>query len=451
MTDFKDIQNFYFIGIGGIGMSALARYFSMQGKTVLGYDKTPSTITNNLVKEGVSVTYIDAINQIPEGINPTNTLVVYTPAIPKENTLLTWFINNQFTLYKRAKVLGEISKTSSTCLAVAGTHGKTTTSAILGHILAACDMSVTAFLGGISENYHSNLICKGTDLIVVEADEFDRSFLQLEPNIACITSMDADHLDIYETASDLEDTFKEFSSLVSNKEHLFYQKGLPLQGNSVSVTEKADFYADNVRVEDGEYAFDLVTPQEIIKDFRFHLPGRHNLFNAVTALGMAIKANAPVNRLPKALQSFNGVQRRFSYKIKNEQVVLIDDYAHHPTEINALYQAVSEMYPNDEKLIVFQPHLFSRTKDFADGFATSLSQFNEVLLLDIYPAREEPIEGVTSSWLLSKMESKNKKLITKNDLSKEVKNSSCRIKLLVGAGDIGAMVEEVTKNMSHEN
>ncbi len=451
MNTLENINSLYFVGIGGIGMSALARYFKLQGKEVFGYDKTPSEITSQLISEGISIQFEDDISKLPfEVQDQENTLVIYTPAIPKSNTIITWFEFKNYTILKRAQLLGEISK-NTTCLAVAGTHGKTTTSAILGHLLAACNRSVTAFLGGISENYHSNLICKGNEFMVVEADEFDRSFLQLSPDIACITSMDADHLDIYEDASDLEKTFIAFSELLPNKENLFYKKGLSLEGKSVSATEEADFQAKNIRIENGSYVFDLKTPSEEIKGLQFHLPGRHNLFNAVTALGMAILAGTPTQCLPRALQSFKGVKRRFTYKIKTENLVLIDDYAHHPTEIDALFQAVSEMYPGKEKLIVFQPHLFTRTRDFGKGFAKSLSQFNDVILLDIYPAREEPIEEINSEWLLSQITIENKKIISKEALPQAVKNSGSMIKLLVGAGDIGVEVEKITKYLRDEN
>lgn len=446
MTSLKNIAYFYFVGIGGIGMSALARYFNLNGKMVFGYDKTPSNITDALIDEGIEITFEDSVPNLPSEIkDKSKTLIVYTPAIPKSNQILNWFVDKNYSITKRAALLGEISK-DSMCLAVAGTHGKTTTSAILGHLLADCGMPVTAFLGGITENYNSNFICKGNEIMVVEADEFDRSFLKLSPDFACITSMDADHLDIYEDENTIEKAFIEFSELVTNPDHLLFKKGLPLKGKTVEVAtnESADYEAQNVRIENGSYVFDLKTPNEIVKDMQFHLPGRHNLFNAVTALGMAILAGTPTHSLPKALQNFKGVKRRFSYKIKSDDGVLIDDYAHHPTEINALYQAVTEMYPNDKKLIVFQPHLFSRTKDFGDDFAESLSQFDEIILLEIYPAREEPIEGITSEWLLKKM-TKKATLLSKGELPKEIADSKCFVKLMVGAGDIGVEVDTVAK------
>lgn len=426
-------------------MSALARYTSLLGKTVFGYDKTPTKLTNELIGEGMDITFTDAVSEVDlHLINSQNTLVVYTPAVPTSNKILQFFKTEGYNVIKRAKMLGEVTR-DTLCLAVAGTHGKTTTSAILGHVLAECNMPVTAFLGGIAENYNSNFISKGTEITVVEADEFDRSFLQLSPDIACITSMDADHLDIYGDASSLEESFESFAQLLPKKDHLLYKKGLPLEGRSVAIDEPADYEARNVRIEDGNYIFDLHTPSEVIKDLTFSLPGHHNLQNAVTALGMAITAGTPTPCLPKALQSFKGVQRRFSYRIRQQDLVLIDDYAHHPTEIDALYQAVSEMYPNDKKLIAFQPHLFSRTKDFADGFAESLAQFDEVILLDIYPAREQPMEGVTSQWLCGKIDAGDKMVVNKKMLSEHMKKSTCKVKLVVGAGDIGAEVEKVTK------
>ncbi len=450
MNNLKNIQTFYFVGIGGIGMSALARYFKMQGKAVFGYDKTSTDLTNELVAEGIPVTFRDEISEIQKEVaSKDNVLVVYTPAVPKHNKILNYFFSEEFYIVKRAELLGEVSK-DTLCLAVAGTHGKTTTSAILGHLLAECNMPVTAFLGGIAENYNSNFIYKGSKITVVEADEFDRSFLQLRPDIACITSMDADHLDIYGDAAEIENAFRTFARLVEKEENVFIKKDLPLDGMTVAVESSADYEAQNVKIENGAYIFDLKTPSETLEDLTFNLPGRHNLTNAIMALGMAILAGSPTDCLPKALASFTGVKRRFSYKIKTEELVLIDDYAHHPTELDALYQAVDEMYPNDHKQIVFQPHLFSRTRDFAEGFAKSLSQFDEVVLLDIYPAREEPIEGITSKWLLDQVNADNKRLVFKSALPEVMLESKCRIKLLVGAGDIGAEVNKITQKLKNE-
>ncbi len=450
MKDLNQIQTYYFVGIGGIGMSALARYFKMQGKAVFGYDKTATDLTNELISEGIPVTFTDEISEIQEEVLvKENVLVVFTPAIPKHNKILNYFFSEDFHIVKRAELLGEVSK-NTLCLAVAGTHGKTTTSAILGHLLAECNMPVTAFLGGIAENYNSNFIYKGSEITVVEADEFDRSFLQLRPDIACITSIDADHLDIYGDAVEIENAFRTFAQLVEKEENVFINKNLPLDGMTVAVEEKADYEAQNVKIKDGAYLFNLKTPNGILENLTFNLPGRHNLSNAIMALGMAILAGSPTDCLPKALATFKGVRRRFSYKIKTDELVLIDDYAHHPTEIDALFQAVDEMYPTDHKQIVFQPHLFSRTRDFAEDFAKSLSQFDEVVLLDIYPAREEPIEGITSEWLLDQIIADKKSLVFKSALPEVLLNSKCRIKLLVGAGDIGVEVNKLTKILRNE-
>lgn len=446
----NNISTFYFVGIGGIGMSALARYFKMQGKSVFGYDKTSTELTDELVSEGMYISFIDEVSELPKQVlSKENVMIVYTPAVPKNNKILNHFRSEDFLIVKRAELLGEISK-NTLCLAVAGTHGKTTTSAILGHLMAACDMPVTAFLGGITENYNSNFIYNGSEITVVEADEFDRSFLQLRPDIACITSMDADHLDIYGDAAEIELAFRNFAGLVKDENHLLIKYDLPLDGMTVGVEKPADYEAQNVRIENGVYVFDLKTPNEYFNELTFNLPGRHNLKNAIMALGMAILAGTPTDKLANALATFKGVKRRFTYKIHTENLVLIDDYAHHPTEINALFQAVEEMYPNDHKQIVFQPHLFSRTRDFGIEFARSLSQFDEVVLLDIYPAREEPIEGITSQWLLDQITSDKKRLVFKSALPEVLLQSKCRIKLLVGAGDIGAEVNMITKKLQDE-
>lgn len=450
MKSLNNISNLYFVGIGGIGMSALARFALQEGKMVFGYDRVATSLTSELIQEGAKIEFEDEIATIPvEILQPENTLIVYTPAIPSTNRILNHFGSNGYPMMKRAQLLGEITE-QTLCLAVAGTHGKTTTSAILGHILASCEMPVTAFFGGILENYNSNFLSRGNEISVVEADEFDRSFLKLAPDVACITSMDADHLDIYGDAAALSESFVAFSQLVDDKDKLFVKKGLPIEGRTVAINEKADYAAQNVRIENGQYIFDLHTPKQVIKDLKFSLPGHHNLLNAVTALGMAISAGTPTPSLPKALQSFKGVKRRFSYKIKSDHLVLIDDYAHHPTEINALHQAVEELFPEDRKLIVFQPHLFSRTRDFGDDFAESLSRFDEVLLLEIYPARELPIEGIDSNWLLKKIKTE-KRLVSKTELAQFMLASKTRIKMIVGAGDIGAEVDHLTEILEHES
>lgn len=443
----NQIHNVYFIGIGGIGMSALARYFQNIGKKVSGYDKTPTMLTNELKASGMDIHFEDNINLIPKDFYVENTLVIITPAVPVTHSEWNYFLERDFVVKKRAEVLGIITK-DTFCFAVAGTHGKTTTSSILGHILYESGADVTAFLGGIVENYHSNLIGSGKTVTVVEADEFDRSFLHLHPDIACVTSMDADHLDIYGDATAIEDSFREFANKVADKNQLFVPKGLPLEGLTIGINDAATYAALNIRIENGFYVFDVQTPSETIRDLQFGLPGRHNLMNALMALAMAKTYGTPTESIAKALASFKGIQRRFSYQIKTTDLVYIDDYAHHPTEINAVHQAVRELYPGEKVLAVFQPHLFSRTKDFADDFAKSLSQFDEILLLDIYPARELPMEGVTSSWLLSKMENPNKKLISKGDLIPTILENSAKIIVTIGAGDIGELVPKIKLALS---
>lgn len=439
----NQIHNVYFIGIGGIGMSALARYFKFIGKKVMGYDKTPTMLTDDLIASGIDIHFEDTIDNIPDDCKPENTLVVYTPAI-KQLSEWDYFKENGFTIKKRAEVLGIITK-DTYCFAVAGTHGKTTTSSILGHVLYESGLDVTAFLGGIVENYNSNLIGTGKTITVVEADEFDRSFLHLHPNIACVTSMDADHLDIYGDDASIKASFKEFADKVEDKDSLFVINGLPLEGIAVGVNDDSKFVAHNIRIVDGWYVFDVSTPTEEIKDVKFGLPGKHNLTNALLALAMARTYGTPTDSIVKALATFKGVKRRFSFQIRRSDFVYIDDYAHHPTEINAVHQAVRELYPGKKVLAVFQPHLFSRTKDFADDFAKSLSQFDEILLMEIYPARELPMNGVTSQWLLDKIVNENKKLVQKEELISLLKMSDAPVIVTIGAGDIGEMVPEIKK------
>ena len=443
----KTIHNIYFIGIGGIGMSALARYFVANNKYVSGYDKTQTEVTNELEKLNIKIHFEDNVNNIDKRyLNPKNTLVVYTPAIPKSNSELIYFIKHKFQVLKRSEILGLITQ-KTFCMAVAGTHGKTTTTSILGHLLKECNVEVTAFLGGISENYNSNLILQGNKVSVVEADEFDRSFLTLSPNFACITSMDADHLDIYGASETLQKSFVAFTKKIKTDGKLFVKKGLPIQGITYAIDEEADYMATNIKIENGTYLFDVKTPSKNIENLKFNLPGRHNLSNALIALAMAVEFGCSPYSLASALASYKGVKRRFSYQIKTEKLIYIDDYAHHPEEINAIYQTMCEMYPNRNVLVIFQPHLFSRTRDFVDEFAQSLSQFDSVLLLDIYPARELPIDGVTSQWLLNKIKTKNKKLISKSEIVSEVQKSNAQIVLTLGAGDIGAEVKYIKQEL----
>ena len=443
----NQIHNVYFIGIGGIGMSALARYFKAIGKNVSGYDKTETELTKELQQLGIVIHFEDRIDLIPTDYYVENTLVIITPAVPIHHSEWNYFLERDFEVKKRAEVLGIITK-DTFCFAVAGTHGKTTTSSILGHILYESGVDVTAFVGGIVENYNSNLIGNGKTVTVVEADEFDRSFLHLYPNIACVTSMDADHLDIYGDSASIEASFVEFADKVTDKSKLFITKDLPIQGVTCAVNEDANFTAFNIRIVNSQYVFDVRTPSETIVNIEFGLPGKHNLMNALMALAMAKTFGLPNEDIASALHSFKGIKRRFSYQIKTEKLVYIDDYAHHPTEINAVHQAVRELYPGQKVLGIFQPHLFSRTKDFADDFAQSLAAFDEVILLDIYPARELPIEDITSQWLLNKIDNRNKKLVSKQELIPSILQSEAKVIVTIGAGDIGELVSLIKKALN---
>jgi UDP-N-acetylmuramate--alanine ligase len=396
------------------------------------------------MESGISIHFEDSIDLIPTDFYVENTLVIITPAVPKAHSEWNYFLERDFQVKKRAEVLGIITK-DTFCFAVAGTHGKTTTSGILGHVLHESGADVTAFIGGIVENYNSNLIGNGKTVTVVEADEFDRSFLHLHPNIACITSMDADHLDIYGTSEAIEESFVEFASKVEDKSNLFITKELPLEGITCAVNEEAVFKAFNVRIGNGSYVFDVQTPTEIIKDLHFGLPGKHNLMNALMAIAMANIFGTPTDAIAKAIASFKGIKRRFSYQVKTDKLVYIDDYAHHPTEINAVHQAVRELYPDQKVLAIFQPHLFSRTRDFADDFAKSLSAFDDVVLLDIYPARELPMEGINSQWLMDKMTNNHKKIVSKSDLIATILASDATVIVTIGAGDIGELVPSIKK------
>ncbi|KQC32821.1 UDP-N-acetylmuramate--alanine ligase [Nonlabens sp. YIK11] len=451
MRDLKDITHFYFIGIGGIGMSALARYLHKQGKQVAGYDRIVTSLSKRLEDEGIDIHYQSKFDEIPSAFkNPETAQVVYTPAVPQTFDELVRFRESGIPITKRAQLLGQISKTM-TCLAIAGTHGKTTTSAILAHLLYQSDIKTTAFLGGILEGYNTNYLNSGTDVMVVEADEFDRSFLQLEPNVAGVTAIDPDHLDIYGNEEEFRKAFEEFGALVPEGA-LFINESVKLSGNTIGF-DSGDYHTSHLTIVDGAYYFNLVTPSGTIKNWSLRLPGRHNLANAILAVAMALEYGADPEKLKKALATFKGVERRFSYKLDTEKFVVIDDYAHHPTEINAVYQAVAEMYPDGEYTVIFQPHLYSRTKDFMDDFASSLSQFHKVGILNIYAAREEPMEGVHAAVLCDLIRNQEQSphmttLLEKEDIAEFVKEMGNRIVLLLGAGDIGAEVERVVKELA---
>lgn len=447
-TNISKYKNIFFIGIGGIGMSALARYFAVNGKNVAGYDKVSTELTNSLIKIGIAIHFNDDVINIPDQfLDKKNTLVVYTPAVSDNHSELQYFNNNGFTVLKRATILGLITK-ETFCFAVAGTHGKTTTSTILGHILKEANIDATSFLGGISVNYKSNLILGGDKISVVEADEYDRSFLQLSPDVACITSTDADHLDIYGKADLLLKSFNDFSNIVSDK--LFVCYGINIKGITFGFDKKSDFQACNIRVINGISVFDVKTPNDSIDNVKIELPGKHNILNALAALSMANYYGVSLESIKSGLSTFKGIDRRFNIKIKSDKITLIDDYAHHPTEINAVFDTVKNLYPNKEKVVVFQPHLFSRTKDFANDFAASLAQFDKVILLEIYPARELPIENITSSWLANKVEnitSTEVKVVSNDvyDVIKNIYSENNKVVAVLGAGDIDLLVGKLTK------
>ena len=442
-------QKVYFLGIGGIGMSALAQYFVQQGHDVFGYDGIASEITEKLSQIGATVHHRDSIESIPAACtDKSKTTVVYTPAMPEDSPLFGFFKSTGFNIFKRSEVLGELSREIH-CLAVGGTHGKTTTSSILAHLLRESGKKITAFLGGISSNFGSNFICNGTEHMVVEADEFDRSFLELHPDLLCITSMDADHLDIYQNEKNLEKSFKAFASLVSNPHHRWIKDGLEVSGLSFGTATKADVRVQNIKIKNGNYVFDFHSTDQMLRNLQFGLPGTHNLMNATVAIAMALSVGCDPNSIAKALQTFKGVDRRFSIRME-EPCVLIDDYAHHPTEIDQMAQSVQEFYPSSEKTIaVFQPHLFSRTRDFCDGFAESLSQFDHTLLLDIYPARELPIPGVTSQSIQDSMRG-SAEIVSKNQLLEKVVDACADVVVFMGAGDIADEVQPIVEHLKRK-
>lgn len=434
-----DRRQIYFLGIGGIGMSALARYFKQSGRKVAGYDRFRSPLCETLEEEGMKIHYEDDPNLIPKKYLAEDTLVIYTPAIPEDNKELKHLRENGYELIKRAKVLGLIAQNHRS-LAIAGTHGKTTTSCLLGHLFRQAEKPISAFLGGISTNYQSNFWgSKDTDLLVAEADEYDRSFLNLRPTAAAITSTDADHLDIYGEADSLKETFNEFANSVSEFLIVHENSGIP-KGLKYGFDPKNSYYADAIRIENHQYHFDFVYPQGRVKDIKMPLPGRHNIENAVAASALALKYGLSAEELKTGLENFKGVKRRFEYHIKKPDLVYIDDYAHHPKEISALGQSVRELYPNRKLTAIFQPHLYSRTRDFMDQFAVSLSAFDEVVLLELYPARERAIPGIHSSALLEKIKLENKALLGRQEILTRFHEKKPDLILTIGAGDIDQLI-----------
>lgn len=460
--DLKNIKTAYFLGIGGIGMSAIARYFNHLGIKVMGYDKTPTALTNELIKEGIDIHFEDIGDDVSNfGFNISNLLVVLTPAIPANHQEWAWFKNNGFNILKRSQVLGLISQNHQT-IGVAGTHGKTTTSTLIAHILKQSSVDCNAFLGGISTNYNTNLLLANNEsannhqitkspnqqFVVIEADEFDRSFLTLHPSIAIITSTDADHLDIYGEHNELKKSFLDYTNKLVSGGTLIIKKELDLINDlsvnylTYSIQTEADVYAKNIKITKGDYTFDLVYKGTEITGLQLGIPGLHNVENAVAASAACLMSGVTESELRAALLGFKGVKRRFEYIIKSENQIYIDDYAHHPEELRAIISSVKNMYPENEIVVAFQPHLFTRTRDFVDGFAESLSIANEVFLLDIYPARELPIEGVTSKIILDKITSK-KHLVSNAELLEAVKTNQPKVFLTLGAGDIDLLIKPI--------
>jgi UDP-N-acetylmuramate--alanine ligase len=450
--DIRKVKSVYFIGVGGIGMSALARYFLSLKKRVAGYDRTSTPLTEALNTEGAEIHYEDNIASIPAYCkDPKETLVIYTPAIPSSHSELCYFISNHFEIKKRAEVLGIITRYSKG-ICFAGTHAKTTTSSMAAHLLKQSTVDCNAFLGGILKNYDSNLLLSDTsEYTVIEADEYDRSFHQLDPYIAVITSADPDHLDIYGTPKAYQESFEHFTSLVRSDGYLIIKKGIDLTPQlqpgviqyTYSVADGGDFRAENVSIGNGEITFDFITPTGAVRDIHLGVPVEINVENAVAAMAAAWIVGVTPAELKEAIASFAGPRRRFDFHIKKDNLVFIDDYAHHPAELEASILSVKALYAGRKVTGVFQPHLYSRTRDFVDGFAKALSLLDELILLDIYPAREEPIEGVTSQLILDRVTIADKKLCTKEELLLVMKNSTFDIVLMLGAGDIDCLIEPV--------
>jgi UDP-N-acetylmuramate--alanine ligase len=447
----ENIKRVYLIGIGGIGMSGLARYFAHLGCIVCGYDKTSTDLTNDLHNEGIQVIFDDRSDWIPMSFHTPDacTLIIYTPAIPRDSAIYNFFKNSGFELYKRSQVLGLISKSMFT-IAVAGTHGKTTTSCMIAYILKDSGKDCSAFLGGISSNYNTNVLFGNNNIVVVEADEYDRSFLTLHPDIAVITSMDADHLDIYGSHDQLTDSFRQFAAQIKENGILIIHEDLPLtSGITYSAQGPADVKGQNIRVENGDFYFDFKGNDIIIKDIKLGIAGLHNIENATAAIEVALKLDVAPELIKRALGSFKGVKRRFEYILRDKKHIYIDDYAHHPEELRAAITSVKKLYPDKKLTTIFQPHLFTRTRDFADGFAEVLDMSDELIMLDIYPAREQPIEGVDADMILQRMKLWNKRKCGKQEAIDLVQFEKPELLLTVGAGDIDQLVQPLKNALEH--
>ena len=455
---FNNKKNIFFLGIGGIGMSALARYFIAQGYNVGGYDKTKTVLTTKLEEEGAQVHYIDNVDSIQNSfLSKKDTLIVRTPAVPVDHKEWLYFQKEGFDILKRSQILGVITE-SNPSIAISGTHGKTTISSMVAQVFKYCKLPFTAFLGGISKDLGSNYYHDGnSEITVIEADEYDRSFLYLKPDIITVSAVDPDHLDIYGTKDEMERTFKEFLSENLNKNgksivHHNLISTLGSQHITYSIDNpEADFYAANFRVENAEFLADFKWDKKVLKNIKIGLPGIHNMENALVAFAVGIQNGIAPIKLKEALLNYKGVDRRFDIQIQTEELVYIDDYAHHPEEILMLLKSVKKMYPTRKVLGIFQPHLFSRTRDFAQGFARSLELLDELLLLDIYPARESPIEGVNSEMLFKLINMKSKMVCSKKDLPTLIKKSNCNVVLTIGAGDIGAEVDRIRGYLLRES
>ena len=453
MNPLTNIKRIYFIGIGGIGMSALARYFNTQGVYVSGYDKTPTGLTDDLIKEGIKIHFEDDIQQLDKDA----TVIVYTPAIPSAHAELNYFIDKGYNVVKRSDVLNWITENAFT-IGIAGTHGKTTTTSMTAHILRHSGYGCNAFLGGIASNYDTNFWSDERNVVVVEADEYDRSFLKLSPNIAVITAVDPDHLDIYGTAEEVLKAFGQYADKIKPGGTLIQKLGTTVNTDAKNKSvftygynkDAASYHTSNLKVVDGSYIFDLVHPAGVLKQVVLNMGGLHNVENATAAIAIALTLGIEHDKIIKAVAAFQGVKRRFEYKVKTANKVLIDDYAHHPEELNALISGVRSIYPGEKMVLVFQPHLYSRTQDQCEGFVQTLDKADEVILLPIYPARELPIEGVTSEMLLDKMKLENKQVMTKEALFEWASKTNDKLIVMAGAGDIDACITKVkdliTKN-----
>ena len=435
-------KKYFFIGIGGIGMSSIARYFLNLGNEVMGYDRAESEILEKLSKDGVKVLDKIDINLLSEDFKSNDVIVIYTAAISKENPYLNYFVNNKNKIYKRSEILGEITE-KTFCISIAGTHGKTTTTAILTHLFYKCEENFQSFVGGILNGYDTNFISTGTKYSIVEADEYDRSFLQLKPNIGIITSIEKDHLDIYGDFKSLKESFHLFANKVSDK--IFYSDEIEgLEGLSYSINLETDYYAKNISLKDNGYKFDLITPSNEFINVEFNQIGGHNLLNALGAFSVADYLGLDENKLIDALADFKGVNRRMDvFRVGNK--IVIDDYAHHPSEINAVLNSIKDKYNNLEVGVIFQPHLFSRTKDLLDDFAKVLSKFDEVYLLDIYPAREKPIDGVSSDVLLDKIICDKKSILKIESINEKIESIECDIIAVLGAGNVANSIQSLKK------